>query len=306
MMMRISPTSVSETTNEQVEVSKLISQTHALSSKRCYQGIAVVSKGSASDHTHKRRRTAAPFPSLFQENKNMDAASFSEAAAAVSVLRVPSKECATVEHAVELANAEFQRAAASRRPPSYKTVTILLDPSMTHEVEHTLVVKAIGDHAKLVIASAAAVEDEEDDSESDSSSNSQEENESRQGPERCGNDQQVPLVMETRTANIPLLKVIQGNLSLRNVTLDHCSIMDYLAVAKAHENNNAAILVDRPPRTNSVLQEHQEEEDEAPVQIVSLDNVVLTSYSGKGLVIRNPQCELEQKDCYVTKSNVGW
>ena len=73
--------------------------------------------------------------------------------------------------------------------------------------------------------------------------------------------------------------------------------MDALTLMKTKENNNAAIVVNKP----STCWDHQE----TPVTL-SMDNVVLASYSGKGIINRNPACQISQNDCFVSKIGVGW
>ena len=189
------------------------------------------------------------------------------------VIKVPS-DCSTVEDAVASANAAFLRAAS--RLESNTTVTILIDPTSSYEIETTLMVKAIGDNAKLVIASAG------------------EESVSSSQQPGWDSDSQVTLVMETREANVPLLQVCHGSLSLRNISLDHCSTMDAWLLVRTKVNNNAAIVVNKPSPS-------WEKQQETPTSI-SMNSVILRSHSGKGIINRNPACQISEKDCFVAKS----
>ena len=52
-------------------------------------------------------------------------------------------------------------------------------------------------------------------------------------------------LVHTKVPNQPLLRVINGNVYLKNLSLDHCSAVD-LSTSLIKPNNNAAVFVNPP------------------------------------------------------------
>lgn len=131
----------------------------------------------------------------------------------------------TVEEAVAYANTHF-RLAAERKKTDI-TVTILIDPSYDCAVDGTLVVEAVGDSAKLLIASCGCEDAENHEP-------------------GCLNHSQATVTMETPFPNQPLFRIAKGSLTLRNLSLQHSSPMtttyNYGAVVIDNDESSSVSL----------------------------------------------------------------
>lgn len=154
----------------------------------------------------------------------------------------------TVQAAVRFANSELQKQSA-------KTLRILVDSSYRCESEEPIVVDYSADQSQLVI-------DVQDPA---------------RGP--------AELSMDTREPNQPLVRLVRGNLVIRNMRLEHCSPVD-LSVLTRTKSSNAAIVMDPIDQKSSILLEH----------------LTVTSFSGKGIINRsaNPQL-VQQNDVFVAR-----
>ena len=122
-------------------------------------------------------------------------------------------------------------------------------------MDSPLVLRVVGDGAKLTLASSG--------------------------------EDRPSLSLETKIPNQPLLKLTQGHLELRNLSLEHSSSVNMITLITC-ANNNAAVVVSRPPQGET-----------PPEASVALNHVTLRSYTGKGTINHNSACTVTRNDCHV-------
>jgi len=175
-------------------------------------------------------------------------------------VRVP-QDHPTLELAVSYANHVFQRAADHQIPEVI--ITIQLDTENVHQVHKPLDVRAVGECYRLIIEA--------------------------QHHHNHHHQEPAEVNFETSTCNLPLLRLMSGNLVLRHLRLEHCSPVDIYVLAYT-KSCNAALVIEEPLtqwQKNSLS--------------LHLQDVTITSYSGRGIMNRS-LCPVSMKECYVTKS----
>lgn len=154
----------------------------------------------------------------------------------------------SVQAAVRFANQELQK-------QSWKTIRILLESNYKCEAAEPIIVDYMADQSQLIIEGLDPA----------------------RGP--------AHLVLDTRKPNQPLLHLLRGNLTIRNVRFEHCSPVDMCVLTKT-KSCNAAIVVDPADQKSTLCLEH----------------ITITSFSGKGIISRcaNPHM-VQQSDVFIAK-----
>lgn len=163
-------------------------------------------------------------------------------------VRVPL-DFPTLQAAVKFANYELQK-------QSGKTIRILLEPNHKCETEEPIIVDYMGENSQLIV----------------------DVNDPSPRP-------QAELIMDTVVPNQPLLQLVRGHLTVRNLRFEHCSPVD-LNILTRTKSCNAAIVMDPADQKSSLHLEH----------------LTITSFSGRGIINRcsNPQL-IHMDDVFVAK-----
>jgi hypothetical protein len=210
-------------------------------------------------------------------------------------------DCPTLHQAVRLANSQFAHAAQAGG--SGKRISIWLQPAHDYRLEDTLIVRAVGPNACLVLHTLPTSNSNSSetprsnkkprrDSHSNPSASASSSSSSSDDDDDHPNGERALLSMDTEISNQPMIRLTAGALELRHVTLEHYSPVQ-LADLIHTRNENAALLLCDTKQRQSVLVPQSKEQKQQPtrrvimeVPTLTLDGVDITSFSGRGVLNR--------------------
>ena len=243
----------------------------------------------------------------------------------------------TLEHALKYCHEEFQKADKDT-----KHMTILLEPGREYRFHTSLMVDlmTLGETASTLTITTCDInsknnqeEEEEEEEEEEkrianqnSSNNNNRTTSNTQLPTKTKTETATApaiLIMDTEVPNLPMFRVRQGHLILRNVELQHFSPVpwDELVTHATPRNENAALLLTKmkyktqesSSSSSSLLQQQQQQQQQQqrttkilktplplPLKLkLTLDQVGITSFSGRG-ILNYAKADTEIRNSYVS------